>query len=75
MQHNRSKGKIENVKWSPISADTHFAKFLFRNTIQWYALKRSHSKITQHAWITLTPIIDEGGNLYNPVTPVVLFLN
>lgn len=75
MKNKKSGNKIYPIKWSPVSHDTHFVGFFFEHTLQYYQFKRTHAGIIQTERITLTPVVDHQGNLFNPVTPVVFYLN
>ncbi|CAG5072899.1 hypothetical protein DYBT9623_04437 [Dyadobacter sp. CECT 9623] len=71
----QSKGKIYPIKWSLVSHDTNFMRYLFENSQQWYSFKCKNRDIIQTAWIRLTPVVDQHGSLFNPMTPVIFILN
>ena len=75
MENKRSKGKIYPIKWSPISHKTNFSSFSFKSYNHILEYRRKHPEVIQIKFITLTPVVDSSGNLFNPDSPVVLFLN
>lgn len=75
MENKRSKGKIYPIKWSPISPNTNFASFFFQSNNNVLEIKHSNPMTIQVSLITLTPVVDKDGNLFNQVSPVVFFLN
>jgi len=64
-----------DFRWKPVKYGTKFHAHVFTDLRQMIACRNANIKITDWKWIRVSPVVDCTGHIYNPCTPVLLFLN
>lgn len=63
---------IDEFKWSPIAPRTHLDRYPSREFLE---VRKANMKVTTVFWIKLSPVVADYRWLYNPQTPILIWLN